>query len=104
MAIAAIHKITGQIALVSEGLLAANENLERASKEQIAQVQKEREIRVYGTTLAPSGELPAEVLGEPHEGWSKAELIAYAEHHKIDVDKSNTKAELLKAFDAEGAN
>lgn len=103
MAVKAIHALTGKVALVSEGELASNPHLTRATDAQIADAQRAKEIKVYGAPLAPSGELPADVLGLPDEHWTKADLIAYAEHKKIEVDKSVRKDELLAAI-LEGAN
>lgn len=98
MAVLAIHKLTGKIAEVSQGLLDSNENLTLATAEDIAEAKRLKEIKVYGTELSDSGDLPAEVLGIPDSSWTKAELIAYAEHKKISVDDSFTKAEILEAI------
>lgn len=103
MAVLAKHDLTGKVALVSEGDLRNNPHLSKASKSDAEQVQKERQIKVYGRELGSTGELPNDVTATPDETWTKAELVAFAEHKKIEVDKSVTKAELVKAL-TEGSN
>lgn len=87
------HKVTGKLAHVSEAELAHNANLEPATDADVEAIRKAREIKVYGHEL---GLKPAPRT--PDMTWSKAELIALAQHRKIEVDDSITKAELVEAL------
>ena len=40
--------------------------------------------------------------GDPDDGWTKAELLAYASEQGVDVSASATKAEILAAIDGDG--
>lgn len=95
MAVYAKHKITGKIALVSQSLLDSSENLILATDSDIDAVREAKEIKVFGYVLdAPK---PA-TDPVPDKSWTKAQLIAYAQHKKLEVDDSFTKDELLTAF------
>lgn len=92
MAILARHKITGKIGSVSEGNLAANENLEPVSAEEVAEAKRVEHLRVFGY-------LPDEPVAQvPSMDWSKDRLLALASSKKIEVDDSITKRELIKAL------
>lgn len=95
MAVYAKHKITGKIALVSEALLDSSENLIVATDSDIDAVREAKEIKVFGYVLdAPK----PRVEPTPDKSWAKAQLIAFAQHKKLEVDDSFTKDELLKAL------
>ena len=96
MSVLAKHKITGKLALVTEGQLKVDDNLVRATAEDRQSERAEAQIRVFGHTDV------RERKTSPSSAWTKAELLAYAEHKKISVDDSITKAELLKALQEEG--
>ena len=93
MGVLAKHKITGKIAYVSEGTLAHNDSLVKASKEDIQAETRAEFIRVFGYEPDKS-----ERNTEPNSSWTKADLLAYAEGKKLSVDDSFTKAELLEAL------
>lgn len=94
------HKITGLIAKVSAGTLAASTYLTPATAQDIADVKRSNEIRVFG---APTDGAVPETLTDPKPDkfWSKADLIAYAEGRKVSLDENMTKAEILTALEAE---
>lgn len=94
MGILAKHKITGKVAVVSEGNLKANPNLIPATEEEIDASKRADYMRVFG--YVPDV-IPAE--SKPNSSWTKADLISYAEGKKISVDESMTKAELLEALE-----
>ena len=104
MAVYAKHKVTGQIASVSQALLDSSDNLVLATEEDLAADREAREIKVFGYALNK----PApETEPKPDKSWTKKQLIAYAQHKKIEVDESFTKDELLAAFtegDSSGEN
>lgn len=92
MAILARHKITGKIGSVSEGNLAANDNLEPVTEEEVAEAKRVEHLRVFGY-------LPEEtVVPVPSMDWTKERLLALASSKKIEVDDSITKRELVKAL------
>lgn len=100
MGVKAIHEITGKIAVVSEGNLAANPYLRVATDAEIKAEKEASQVRVFGHVLQEG--LVPEVPEVPNEKWTRSRLVAYAAHKKIEVDESLTKAELLKAL-TEGA-
>lgn len=92
MGVLAKHKITGQLALVTEGQLKVDKNLVLATEEDRLTEQRESQIRVFGhSNIKDRSPLPS-------GSWTKAELIAYAQNKKIEVDDSFTKAQLLEAL------
>lgn len=104
MAVYAKHKITGKIASVSQALLDSDENLTLATEADLSADREAREIKVFGYALNKPA--PAEEP-TPDKSWTKKQLIAYAQHKKIEVDDSFTKEELLAAFtegDSSGKN
>jgi len=104
MAVYAKHKITGKIAAVSQALLDSDENLTLATEADMSADREAREIKVFGYALdkpAPATE------PKPNKSWTRKQLIAYAQHKKIEVDDSITKDELLAALtegDSSGEN
>ncbi len=95
MAVYAKHKITGKIASVSEALLESNENLELATEADLVADREAQEIKVFGYLLDKP--VPA-TEPVPDKSWTKKQLLAYAQHKRIEVDESFTKDELLAAF------
>lgn len=97
------HKITGLIADVSEGNLAVNPNLVIATESDINEARVAKEIKVFGAQLTPTDTVAEK--STPDATWTKSQLIALAQHRKVDVDPgAMTKAELLAALsDNEGA-
>lgn len=93
MGVLAKHKITGKIAYVTEGTLAQNEHLVKATEAEVLEEKRLEHIRVFG--YEPESLEPVAV---PNSTWTKAELLAYAESKKLSVDESITKAELLEAL------
>lgn len=93
MGVLAKHKITGKIAYVTEGTLAQNEHLVKASEAEVLEEKRLEHIRVFG--YEPDSLEPEAV---PNSSWTKAELLAYADSKKLSVDESITKAELLEAL------
>lgn len=92
MSVLAKHKITGRLALVTEGQLKVDKNLVLATEEDRQTQRKEDQLRVFGHTDI------VERSTTPSESWTKSELMAYARHKKLEVDNSFTKAELLEAL------
>lgn len=95
MAVYAKHKITGKIASVSQALLDSDENLTLATEDDLVADREAREIKVFGYVLNQPAPATEPV---PNMSWTKKQLIAYAQHKKIEVDDSFTKEELLAAF------
>lgn len=95
MAVYAKHKITGKIASVSQALLDSDENLVLATEDDLVADREARELKVFGYVLNQPAPATEPV---PNKSWTKKQLIAYAQHKKIDVDDSFTKEELLAAF------
>lgn len=95
MAVYAKHKITGKIASVSQALLDSSEYLEPASESDIDADREAREIKVFGYALDKPVPHKDPV---PNKSWTHKQLIAYAQHKKIEVDKSIKKDELLAAL------
>ena len=94
----------GNIAVVSEAHLANSEILVRATDEDIAAEREAKEIKVFGAPLDGEAKVPS-IEPTPNKSWTRKQLIALANHRKIEVDSSITKAELLAALtDSEGAN
>ena len=95
MAVYAKHKITGNIASVSQALLDSSENLVLATEADIESEREARELKVFGYLLnAPKKDLEP----TPDKSWTKAQLKAYAQHKKLEVDDSFTKDDLLAAL------
>ena len=92
MGVLAKHTITGKLAVVSEGLLKVDENLVLATEEEALEAKNLEHIRVFGHTNTKDRDTT------PSASWTRARLVKYAQHKKIEVDDSITKAELLKAL------
>lgn len=104
MAVYAKHKITGKIASVSQALLDSSENLVLATEADLKADREARELKVFGYVLdkpEPATE------PKPNKSWTRKQLVALAQHKKIEVDDSITKEELLVALtegDSSGEN
>lgn len=92
MSVQAKHKITGKIMLVTDGQFKVDDNLIRATGNDLKAFKEESQLRVFGRKDVATRNT------SPNPSWTKKQLIAYCQNKKIEVDDSFTKAELLRAL------